>query len=1138
LSATRVSTKRLPRTAGPALAADPLWYKDAIFYQLHVRSFNDSDGDGMGDFRGLTQRLDYLRDLGVTALWLLPFYPSPWKDDGYDISDYFDVHPAYGTLRDFQVLLREAHRRGLRVITELVVNHTSDQHAWFQRARRARPGSRERNYYVWSDTPDRYLDARIIFKDFEPSNWAWDPLAHAYYWHRFYAHQPDLNFDSPAVRRALLQVADFWLEMGVDGLRLDAVPYLFEREGTDCENLPETHEFLQQLRTHVDDRFRNRMLLAEANQWPEDAAHYFGDGSECHMAFHFPVMPRLFMAIHMEDRFPIVDILAQTPAIPDTCQWAIFLRNHDELTLEMVTDEERDYMYRAYASDVQARINLGIRRRLAPLLANNRRRIELMNSLLLSLPGSPIIYYGDELGMGDNIYLGDRNGVRTPMQWSADRNAGFSHANPQQLFLPVITDPEYHYEALNVEAQQANPASLLWWTKRLIALRKRFAAFGRGSIEFLSPANRKVLVFLRHYGEEHILVVTNLSRFAQYAELDLSAHSGRVPVELFGSVRFRQISKEPYILTLGPHSFFWFELQPGEPETPSAAHDLGRMGSPVSVEQDWRELLEPSRALTLQRALATYLQRCRWFGGKSRVVRALEILEQLRITLPDDEARWLLLRVSYTEGEPEVYSLAIACAHGPRADELCECAAPAVMAPARTRHPEADCLLYDAIQHPDFPKALLDLIARRRTLRGQKGKLFGLPLRPLRAVLDEAGPLTPRVLGAEQSNSSILYRDEAGAGQLLLKLVRRIEPGPNPDVEIGRYLNVPGRFQHTPPVAGSLEFRRPKADKAVLGVLQEFVPNQGDAWAVTLDLLNLYLERAASHTRDIENAPPAPRLLEATAEQEIPPAVTELIGAYLDMARLLGTRTAELHLALAQATGTPELAPEPFNNFYRHSLYQSIRGQIDYALRLLPLQIPRLEPNVRTTANFLVEHEPALHALLAPLNKQRISAKRTRIHGDYHLGQVLYTGKDFVIIDFEGPPARSLAERRRKRSPLLDVAGMLRSFDYAAQTALRSESPGSQVREEDRPILHRAAELWRGWTSAAFVSAYRAVAAAGNFLPAATEELQILLNALLLEKMAYELKYELNNRPHWAGIPLAALAKMIAETHESAPAGG
>ncbi|MGH9790604.1 MAG: maltose alpha-D-glucosyltransferase, partial [Candidatus Acidiferrales bacterium] len=424
-------------------AQDPLWYKDAIIYQLHVRAFADSNGDGIGDFRGLAGKLEYLRDLGITAIWLLPFYPSPLRDDGYDIADYTNVHPDYGTLTDFRQFLREAHELGLRVITELVVNHTSDQHAWFQRARHAPAGSALRNFYVWSDITDRYRDARIIFKDFEASNWTWDPVAQGHYWHRFYSHQPDLNFDNPEVHKALLRITDFWLEIGVDGMRLDAVPYLYECEGTNCENLPETHAFLKKLRKHVDENFADRMLLAEANQWPEDAVAYFGAADECHMAFHFPLMPRMFMANRMEDRYPIVDILEQTPSIPESCQWALFLRNHDELTLEMVTDEERDYMYRVYASDPRARINLGIRRRLAPLLENDRRKIELMNGLLFSMPGTPIIYYGDEIGMGDNIFLGDRNGVRTPMQWSPDRNAGFSRADPQRLFLPPIMDPIY-----------------------------------------------------------------------------------------------------------------------------------------------------------------------------------------------------------------------------------------------------------------------------------------------------------------------------------------------------------------------------------------------------------------------------------------------------------------------------------------------------------------------------------------------------------------------------------------------------------------------------------------------------------------------------------------------------------------------
>src|SRR5436305_3480609 len=559
-------------------SVDPLWSKDAIIYELHVKTFCDSDGDGMGDFRGLMEKLDYLQELGITAIWLLPFYPSPLRDDGYDIADYFDVNPNFGTLDDFRVFLDAAHQRNLRVITELVINHTADQNPWFQKSRRAVAAAAAgdaratgvnaagysagdlayKDFYVWSDTPEKYGDARIIFKDFETSNWAWDPVAKAYYWHRFYSHQPDLNFDNPAVHEAVKKVCDFWLSMGVDGLRLDAVPYLYEREDTNCENLAETHEFLRELRAHLDAKFPNRMLLSEANQWPEDAAAYFGKGDETHMSFHFPLMPRMFMSLQMEDRFPIIDIMEQTPAIPDSCQWAMFLRNHDELTLEMVTDEERDYMYRVYATDPHARINLGIRRRLAPLLANSRRKIELLNTLLFSMPGTPIIYYGDEIGMGDNFYLGDRNGCRTPMQWSPDRNAGFSRANPQQLYLPVTIDPEYHYEAVNVENQQKNLSSLLWWTRRVIAMRKNFKAFSRGSLEFLYPDNAKVLAFLRRWENEAIVVVANLSRFAQSAELDLSRFAGCVPMEVFSRNLFRPIRKSRYVITLGPHAYYWF----------------------------------------------------------------------------------------------------------------------------------------------------------------------------------------------------------------------------------------------------------------------------------------------------------------------------------------------------------------------------------------------------------------------------------------------------------------------------------------------------------------------------------------------------------------------------------------------------
>jgi maltose alpha-D-glucosyltransferase/alpha-amylase len=643
------------------------WYRDAVIYEVHVRAYYDSDADGVGDFRGLTSKLEYLRDLGVTAIWLLPFYPSPLRDDGYDIADYMGVHRSYGTLRDLRAFLREARRQGLHVVTELVMNHTSDAHPWFQRARRSPFGDPHRDYYVWSDTPDYYRDARVIFKDFEASNWAWDPVAGAYYWHRFYGHQPDLNFDNPAVREEMLRIVDYWFEMGVDGMRLDAIPYLYERDGTTCENLPETHEFLRDLRAHVDARFDGKMLLAEANQWPEEAAAYFGTGDECHMAFHFPLMPRMFMAIQMEDRFPIIDILEQTPKIPEAAQWAMFLRNHDELTLEMVTDEERDYMYRMYASDPQARINLGIRRRLAPLLGGDRKTIELMNGLLFSMPGTPVVYYGDEIGMGDNIYLGDRNGVRTPMQWSADRNAGFSRANPQRLYLPVIIDPEYHAEAINVEAQQNNPTSLLWWMRRIIALRNRHKAFGRGSMEMLYPRNRKVLCFVRSHEGERVLVVANLSRQVQYVELDLSRFRGLVPVELFGQSEFPPIGDLPYFLTLGPHTFYWLALTPARvAATPAAPLRTLRV-------RTWTDLFEDRDRAQLEEVLPAYLRSVRWFGGKARRVKTAEVVEAVPVggsTRAPPDAVLAFISVDYTEGQPETYVLPLTTASGERAREL------------------------------------------------------------------------------------------------------------------------------------------------------------------------------------------------------------------------------------------------------------------------------------------------------------------------------------------------------------------------------------------------------------------------------------------------------------------------------------
>jgi len=1095
--------------AAPAVQLD--WYKDAVIYQLHIRSFFDSNADGVGDFPGLTQKLDYLQDLGVTAIWLLPFYPSPLRDDGYDISDYGAVNPQYGTLRDFGEFLRQAHRRGLRVITELVLNHTSDQHPWFQRARRAKPGSRERDYYVWSDSPDGYRDTRIIFKDFETSNWAWDPVAKAYYWHRFYSHQPDLNFDNPEVREEMFRRLDFWLRRGVDGVRLDAIPYLFEREGTNCENLPETHAFLKQLRRHVDEEFPGRMLLAEANQWPEEAVHYLGD--ECHMAFHFPLMPRLFMAVRMETRYPIVDILAQTPSIDGASQWAIFLRNHDELTLEMVTDEERDYMYRVYAHDPNMRINLGIRRRLAPLLQNDRKRIELMNSLLFSLPGTPIVYYGDEIGMGDNYYLGDRNAVRTPMQWSADRNAGFSRATPQRLLLPVIIDPEYHYEAVNVETQLDNPHSLLWWMKRLVSLRKRFRAFGRGSLEFLHPENFKVLSFVRRWEDECILVVANLSRFAQPVELDLRAFEGSVPVELFGKTRFPRIGETPYSLTLGPHSFYWFSIEP--PEEPEALDADSTDRLPVLiVDESWKELFGGKGSAQLAAMLPSCLGGARWFGGKARRILDVRVVETVPVGAQADDplSFVLVVLVEYVDGEPERYLLPLSLAppgEAPRAS----------FAVVRKGDGTPVGVLHDSVSSPPFCSFLLSAIERRRRFRGTAGEITLRAVRSAGRSAAAADPdLAPAALGAEQTNTSVRFGQ-----RYILKLFRRLHDGPNPDLEIGRVLTESG-FEHAAAVAGELAWNQARGPAVHLGILQEFVPSEGDAWTLALDALGRFFERALARSEEREAAlpPPPAGSPRVAAQGEVPPEVLTTIGTSMERMQLLGRRTAELHGVLASRPDDREFAPEPFSSFDRRSLYQSMRNEAGRGFELLRKRASRLPGDARAAADAVLGRENDVLDYYRRVVDLRVGATRIRCHGDYHLGQVLYTGKDFVIIDFEGEPSRSLAERRLKKSPLVDVAGMVRSFHYAASSALRAQDAVLRGGPEG-DALERAARLWYEWVTAAFMKGYLEAAGPAPFLPADGRVFDFLLNALLLQKAVYELEYELNNRPDWAAIPLAGI---------------
>jgi maltose alpha-D-glucosyltransferase/alpha-amylase len=1089
----------------PALR-DPLWYKDAIIYELRVRSFFDGNDDGVGDFVGLARKLDYLQDLGVSAVWLLPFYPSPLRDDGYDIADYTSVHPEVGTMEDFRYFLDEAHRRGLKVITELVLNHTSDQHPWFQRARRAPAGSSERNFYVWSDTPDRYRDARIIFQDFEPSNWSWDPVARSYFWHRFYAHQPDLNFENPDVQESLLRVVDFWFGLGVDGLRLDAVPYLYEAEGTNCENLPQTHAFLRKLRAHIDAKFEARMLLAEANQWPEDAAAYFGKGDECHMNFHFPLMPRMYMAIHMEDRFPILDIMAQTPKIEPSCQWATFLRNHDELTLEMVTDEERDYMYKAYAHEQTMRINLGIRRRLAPLCGNDRRTMELLNGLLFSMPGTPVLYYGDEIGMGDNVFLGDRNGVRTPMQWSADRNAGFSRSNPQRLILPTIIDPEYHYESVNVEAQQNNPRSLLWWSKRLITLRKQHQAFGRGTIEFLTPSNHRVLAFVREYEEEIVLVVANLSRFAQHVELDLSRWRGIRPRELYGHTKFPAIGELPYLLTLGGHGLYWFAL-----ERPRGADDELRAlayEAPTIEASGAESLLRGEARVMLEEILPSFLSTRRWFVGKDKPIGEVRVREAVAL----GETTVMLLEVTYEDENVETYLLPVSLIHDSRW-------IPPQALVATLKLPEGEARLVDALEESRSARALVESTLAGQTAAGVEGVVQAAPL-GTRGEND--GPLPEaelRNIAPEHGSAALQYGD-----RYLLKVYRKVEEGVNAELEMGNFLES-RTHDLAPRLAGAIEYRRGRNASMTLAVLQRYVPNEGTAWVQAREELRRFYERVLARDREAPLPPmSAGPLLDLTGLD--PPApVREEMGTYLHSAALMGQRTAQLHLALVSAPAEDRaFAAEPYSALDLRSKYQSLRNLAGRTLRLLRERLPTLPEESQEEGRRLVGAEANILRGFADLLEHKLSARRIRVHGDYHLGQVLFTGKDYVIIDFEGSRERTFAERRRKRSAFVDVAGMVRSLQYAAFSVLLDPSV---VRVEDRAALAPWAEHWHNWASAAFVKSYLDTTAGSPLIPSEPEQISALLGALVIERGMFELRREMETNSDRVRIPLHGLVRLL-----------
>jgi maltose alpha-D-glucosyltransferase / alpha-amylase len=1096
----------------PAPETDPLWYKDAVIYQLHVKSFFDANDDGIGDFPGLIAKLDYIVSLGVNTIWLLPFYPSPRRDDGYDIADYRGVHRDYGSMADAKRFIAEAHRRGLRVITELVINHTSDQHPWFQRARNAKPGSAARDFYVWSDTDAKYAGTRIIFCDTEHSNWTWDPVAKAYYWHRFYSHQPDLNFDNPQVLKAIFGVMRYWLELGVDGMRLDAVPYLKEREGTNNENLPETHEVLKAIRAELDREFPGRLLLAEANQWPEDTQEYFGDGDECHMAFHFPLMPRMYMALAQEDRFPLTDILRQTPEIPPNCQWAIFLRNHDELTLEMVTDRERDYLWEKYAADPRARINLGIRRRLAPLLENDRRRIELLNSLLLSMPGTPVLYYGDEISMGDNIYLGDRDGGRTPMQWSPDRNGGFSRADPSRLVLPPIMDSLYGFSAVNVETQSRDEHSLLNWTRRMLAIRNRHRAFGRGSFKLLHATNRRIFAYLREYttedgATETVVCVANVGRTAQAVELDLSAFNGRVPVEMLGGASFPPIGQLPYLLTLAPYGFHWFLL--AEEAQMPAWHAVLPPPMPelrtLILRGGLEDLsAEPARSILENEVLPAYLANRRWFAGKDAAVTSAPVLRSdLLPTSGNTPIMFDEIEVTTASGTQR-YQLPIGFI---REDDMVS-SVPLQLALARARRGATLGYITDAFTLPELGPALLDALRSSLVLRGADSELRFLPTEALQAL--EVDPsLGARWLGAEQSNSSLVIGNAA-----IIKMFRRLNKGAHPESEMGRELTERG-YANIAQLLGEVIRVEDSGDCYVLAVVQRFHHSQGDAWYWTQDQLGRLLSDTGIGVpvdRDVES--------QQLADLE-------------RFAAVLGRRLGEMHAVLAASTSEDFVAAVAGEQQCRQWM-DGVRAQVEAAMSALADHGDWSDPADDHRARWLLARRVPLLERIEGLAMSGVESKITRIHGDLHLGQVLVSMEDAIFIDFEGEPARSLEDRRARTSPLRDVAGMLRSFDYAAAMAERSLPPAPEQRAPGLALTQRYREL----TAAAFVDAYRAAADGVGHGWRNDGDAERLTTLFLIEKASYEIAYEAANRPDWLSVPVRGLLWLVAGLLRESPGEG
>ncbi len=1077
---------------------EPLWYKDAIIYELNIKGFKDSTGTGIGDFKGLISKLDYLQDLGVTAIWILPFYPSPLRDDGYDISDYYTISEKYGNLDDFKLLLDEAHRRNLKVITELVINHTSDQHAWFQRARRAPVGSIERDYYVWSDDPNKYKDVRIIFQDFETSNWTWDAVAKQYYWHRFYSHQPDLNYDNPAVQEEIFKILDYWTSMGIDGFRLDAIPYLYEREDTNSENLPETHAFLKKLRKFIDERYDNVLFLAEANMWPEDSASYFGDGDECHMNYHFPLMPRMYMSLKMEDRHPITDIFEQTPEIPKDCQWATFLRNHDELTLEMVTDEERDYMRKHYAADPKARINLGIRRRLAPLLDNDRSKIELMNILLFSLPGTPVLYYGDEIGMGDNYYLGDRDGVRTPMQWNANQNAGFSEANPQSLYLPVIIDPEYDYKYVNVERQQKNTNSLLWWTKRTLAIRQKFKAFGRGSIEFLAPSNPKILAFVRKYETEEILVVINLSRFVEGVYIDLSHYQQHIPVEIFGDSEFPKIESAPYFISMAPHGYYWFQLKPIA--LFSMNDDL--MKAPEINAASFEALA--SHVDFASKVLAKYLSRISWFGNKDRKIERIVVLDSILLTDQEHQFDILIVEVFFRTGTPELFQIPITFKAITGEDDILE--KNEVIGVANITGIKG--LIMDAFYNPAFR---LKILNSGKELAQDNKIVFSLP---------NIMPVTK----SEMRRSTIQYTAVAYPEDYYLKFYRRIDIQPNPDYEINHWLTKESHLSFVPQLLGSIFYRAGKYNTS-LAVLQPLIAHQGYAWNYIMDALKRLVVNLQVNTIPIWNMPQS--IFEELSIESLSDDLKSLVDySVMEKIQKIAQKTAHMHLALMDTQGknTPNFEPELFSLHYQRSLFAALKALVRSTITELKHQLSNLPIKDQLVAKEVIGLEQEAMKFFSRIYIHKFEAIKIRIHGNYHLEQIMLIGDDIMIDDFDGTFDRPFSERRLRRSPLIDVATMLRSIQYAT-TLARLELP-----EENKTSLINSLTTWQTIVCSFFLNAYKAeIAASGikEFIPNDKEDFKILFEVLMLERAFKELHYELNYHPERATVPMQGILDML-----------